>query len=96
MTDRAWLSITNNANVHDVQSLQGLLVAKGYPLTVDGRFGPLTNRAVVGFQVQAGLAADGNVGPATWVALEAKPKPVVKKPAAKKAPVKKPAVKKKG
>ena len=98
MTDRAWLSVTNNANVHDVRALQTILVGKGYSLAVDGRFGPQTNRAVTSFQLGLGLVADGNVGPATWNALEARPKPKApaKKAPAKKASVSKPVAKKKG
>ncbi|WP_282700817.1 protein kinase [Streptomyces sp. CC219B] len=36
---------------------------------VDGDFGPMTHGAVVTFQKQAGLDADGIVGPQTWRAL---------------------------
>ncbi|MEV0640396.1 peptidoglycan-binding protein [Streptomyces sp. NPDC050619] len=38
---------------------------------VDGDFGPMTHGAVVAFQKQAGLDADGLVGPQTWRALRA-------------------------
>ncbi len=38
-------------------------------LAVDGRFGPLTRQAVLDFQTEQGLQADGIVGPKTWVAL---------------------------
>jgi hypothetical protein len=38
-------------------------------LAVDGVFGDLTRRAVVAFQTQRGLLADGIPGPATWSAL---------------------------
>jgi N-acetylmuramoyl-L-alanine amidase len=35
----------------------------------DGEFGNDTNRAVVEFQKDKGLEADGIVGPLTWAAL---------------------------
>ena len=36
---------------------------------VDGIFGPLTEQAVMTFQLNAGLVIDGIVGPKTWAAL---------------------------
>lgn len=55
---------------HDVTALQGYLVSAGY-LTVapTGYFGPLTLRAVQKFQMQAGLPAQGFVGPLTRTQL---------------------------
>jgi Putative peptidoglycan binding domain len=50
----------------DVKSAQGLLLARGYPVTVDGSYGPVTRSAVTAFQHGSGLAADGLVGPQTW------------------------------
>jgi peptidoglycan hydrolase-like protein with peptidoglycan-binding domain len=46
-----------------------LLNAKGINIAVDGIFGSATRAAVVQFQKQSGLAADGIVGPQTWQAL---------------------------
>jgi len=97
----AWLSVTDNADTHATYRLQTTLQALGYPVAIDGRFGVGTSRAVVDFQRSAtGLDADGNVGPATWAALEAAtaPKPTKKAAdgdaeAAPKATAKKPATK---
>ena len=36
---------------------------------IDGRYGPLTERAVADFQASHGLQVDGIVGPETWTAL---------------------------
>jgi peptidoglycan hydrolase-like protein with peptidoglycan-binding domain len=41
----------------------------GYGLNVDGEFGPLTEDAVMQFQITQGLEADGVVGKKTWAAL---------------------------
>jgi DNA invertase Pin-like site-specific DNA recombinase/peptidoglycan hydrolase-like protein with peptidoglycan-binding domain len=51
-----------------VRSVQRVLDSRGYDLGtpgVDGRFGPLTGRAVRRFQAHYGLAVDGVVGPKT-------------------------------
>src|SRR5215208_4044219 len=60
------------ANGPDVKRLQRLLNAILIPspgLTEDGDFGQKTHDAVVAFQKQALLTADGVVGPKTWTAL---------------------------
>lgn len=49
-----------------VQQLQQALVSKGYSLSVDGAFGPMTRNAVMSFQSSVGITADGVVGPVTW------------------------------
>lgn len=59
---------TGNRGV-DVQAIQYLLTAAGYPAAADGVFGSGTNTAVRNFQAARGLAVDGVVGPNTWGAL---------------------------
>jgi peptidoglycan hydrolase-like protein with peptidoglycan-binding domain len=54
----------------DVIRLQKALRRFGHRLTVDGRYGPATNRAVARFQKQHGLKPDGIVGPRTWSLLK--------------------------
>lgn len=48
-----------------VRTLQKLL-----GVSVDGNFGPQTERAVIAFQIKKGLTADGLVGPKTWKELD--------------------------
>jgi polysaccharide deacetylase family sporulation protein PdaB len=52
-----------------VKELQQALVNKGYSLSVDGAFGPMTKSAVMRFQSSVGITADGVVGPVTWSKL---------------------------
>ena len=53
-----------------VKTLQSVLNARGYNLSVDGDFGPRTQSAVVSFQRAHGLGADGIVGPKTAAAFQ--------------------------
>ena len=64
-----------------VRELQRLLNSKGYPVQLDGDYGPATYKAVRAFQAQnlnqhgQPLVIDGTVGPLTWWSLtHAKPK----------------------
>jgi peptidoglycan hydrolase-like protein with peptidoglycan-binding domain len=53
-----------------VKLLQFLLGEHGFPVTIDGDFGPNTEKAVKDFQTFWGtLVVDGIAGPLTWIAL---------------------------
>ena len=52
-----------------VKELQAILIKQGFELTIDGDFGPKTQKAVKAFQTSRGLVADGIVGSLTWSAL---------------------------
>jgi len=52
-----------------VTRLQQLLTDNGFPVTIDGVFGPRTEAAVRAFQTSRGLTVDGIVGVRTWTAL---------------------------
>jgi peptidoglycan hydrolase-like protein with peptidoglycan-binding domain len=68
-TEFLWLK-TPNIKGPQVVALQRALAAKGIdPGPIDGEYGPMTNAAVVSFQVVEGLEVDGVVGPETADAL---------------------------
>jgi peptidoglycan hydrolase-like protein with peptidoglycan-binding domain len=58
-------------NGSGVKQIQTALVAHGFKVTVDGKFGPKTQTAVIAFQKSVGIKQDGIVGPATWKRLKA-------------------------
>ena len=61
--------LEQGAQGHCVRALQTLLSGYGYHCGIcgiDGEFGPATQRAVLGFQKDNGLEADGIVGSRTW------------------------------
>jgi murein L,D-transpeptidase YcbB/YkuD len=64
-----WPQTRQGDKEHPVRTLQFLLRARRHPVTVDGIFGPLTDKAVRDFQREKGLAVDGIVGPNTWSRL---------------------------
>lgn len=59
-----------------VGDLQRALNRWGATLTVDGLFGNMTQTAVIRFQRQRNLVADGIVGPKTWAELVKPVQPV--------------------
>jgi hypothetical protein len=62
-------TLTTGAVGAFVKTVQGLCAARGYPVTIDGSFGPGTEAAVKHAQAAAGISQDGVVGPLTWPAL---------------------------
>ena len=52
----------------DIQTWQRRMAARGWPITADGYFGPLSEQTARAFQRQKGLTDDGIVGPQTWAA----------------------------
>ena len=67
-------TIRKGSKGDDVKYCQELLIKLGYDVGssgADGKFGNKTREAVMAFQRDKGLNADGGVGPLTWDALEA-------------------------
>ncbi len=62
-------TVQQGSAVAAVQAVQDELVDHGFPLTVDGQFGPATAAAVRAFQTAHGLSADGVVATTTWQTL---------------------------
>jgi len=52
-----------------VRLMQKLLILTGNTVNFDSQFGPNTKQAVINFQNQNSLTADGIVGKNTWRAL---------------------------
>ena len=55
----------------EVSALQKQLVQLGYAISVDGDFGPATEKAVLSLQTAFGYDVDGIVGPGTQKLVEA-------------------------
>ena len=65
-------SLRLGASCDGVKWVQCILAKLGYSVTVDGSFGQKSYEAVLRFQRENGLTADGSVGPATRSKLQAK------------------------
>lgn len=61
--------VARGASGDIVRTIQARLKARGWTITVDGDFGPATDRVVRGFQADKSLVVDGIVGKKTWDAL---------------------------
>lgn len=62
-------TLKQGMNSTDVKRGQGLLLANGQTVEVDGDFGPVTATKTVAFQKSKSLVADGIIGPNTWKKL---------------------------
>ncbi len=60
-----------SSDAQAIALLQTLLSALNVLASIDGNFGPATDRAVKVYQASKGLIADGVVGQKTWTALAA-------------------------
>lgn len=70
------LVLAYGARGKDVERVQKFLADVGlYTGLIDGKFGPLTQAAVRGYQQSVGLVVDGVVGPLTWAKINAGAKP---------------------
>lgn len=56
-----------------VRQAQAKLHDRGWNISVDGDFGPNTEKVVKQFQAEKGLVADGVIGPKTWKAIFTSP-----------------------
>lgn len=65
-TSRITTTVKRGMTGGAVTVLQQMLVKLGYSITIDGDFGPATEKAVKGFQTVYGLEVDGIVGKMTW------------------------------
>ena len=72
--DKSFRPYHSNAPYYaTIERVQRRLRERGWKVSVDGRYGPMTERCVVRFQREKGLKPDGLIGPKTWRALWATP-----------------------
>lgn len=69
MNVEPWVSTGPGSAGQVVSGIQYLLRSNGHAVVVDAGFGPATAAAVSAVQSDAGVAADGVVGPITWPLL---------------------------
>lgn len=62
-------TVKRGAKGAKVRRLQALLTANGYKTSIDGIFGPQTERQLRAFQTKYAKPVDGIAGPITWNAL---------------------------
>jgi peptidoglycan hydrolase-like protein with peptidoglycan-binding domain len=70
-----------NMKGDDVRAWQAVLLSSGYPITIDGFFGPKTSEATKDWQKKRNLSADGVVGPDTRAKIGTPPTAPVSVPA---------------
>lgn len=68
-SSRTWPIVRRGDKGERVKTIQYVLRARSYSITVDGDFGSGTESTVKSFQASRGLTADGIVGSQTWEAL---------------------------
>ncbi|HEY5426452.1 MAG TPA: peptidoglycan-binding domain-containing protein, partial [Candidatus Tumulicola sp.] len=66
---KTWIEIAGGRIGPVAGTVQYLLNAHGYSVTVDDHVGPATTSAIAQFQTDNGLTADGIVGNQTWPVL---------------------------
>lgn len=65
----AWPTVQQGSKGENVYSVQLMLQAHGYSISIDGDFGAQTASTVKSYQSAHGLEVDGVVGPQTWSSL---------------------------
>lgn len=65
----AWPTLGQGSSGENVSSIQLMLQAHGYSISVDGSYGSQTTSTVEAFQSAHSLSVDGSVGPQTWPVL---------------------------